>query len=89
VSDESADTEGGDPFPIEPDVPRLARIRNAISGGDANFSADRTVVKDLADAAPTGLEGLQAVIEALHRSSPTPGSCTPATTPPPSPTCTA
>ena len=59
--------EDGDPFPIEPDVPRLARIRNAISGGDANFSADRTVVKDLADAAPTGLEGLQAVIEALHR----------------------
>ena len=59
--------DDGDPFPIEPDVPRLARIRNAISGGDANFSADRTVVKELADAAPTGLEGLQAVIEALHR----------------------
>jgi len=68
VSDEPEHSnEDGDPFPIEPDVPRLARIRNAISGGDANFSADRTVVKDLADAAPTGLEGLQAVIEALHR----------------------
>jgi hypothetical protein len=55
------------PFPIEPNVPRLARVRNAISGGDANFAVDRDVAKSLADAAPSGLEGLQAVIEALHR----------------------
>src|SRR5262245_16364000 len=48
-------------------TPRLARIRNAISGGDANFSVDRDVVKSLADAAPSGLDGLQGVIEALQR----------------------
>lgn len=54
-------------FSIEPDVPRLARIRNAISGGDANFSADRKVVESLTAVTPSGLEGLQGVLEALHR----------------------
>ena len=66
MSDEVVDKDDG-PFPIEPNVPRLARVRNAISGGDANFAVDRDVAKSLADAAPSGLEGLQAVIEALHR----------------------
>jgi hypothetical protein len=61
------DSKDDGPFPIEPNVPRLARVRNAISGGDANFTVDRDVVKSLADATPTGLEGLQSVIEALHR----------------------
>jgi hypothetical protein len=71
VTDEPADRDADDhddgPFPIELDVPRLARIRNAISGGEANFSVDREVVESLADATPSGLEGLQGVIEALHR----------------------
>src|SRR5215471_1454805 len=49
------------------DVPRLARIRNAISGGETNFSVDRDAVKSLADATPSGLDGLQGVIEALQR----------------------
>ena len=56
-----------DPFVIPFDVPQLPRIRNAISGGEANFSVDRRVVEDLAEATPNGLEGLQAVIEALNR----------------------
>jgi hypothetical protein len=67
VTDEAGDHSEDGPFPIELDVPRLARIRNAISGGDANFSVDREVVKSLSDAAPSGLEGLQGVIEALQR----------------------
>jgi hypothetical protein len=67
VSDEAAGSTEGEPFSIELDVPRLARIRNAISGGDANFTVDRTVVKSLADATPSGVAGLQGVIEALHR----------------------
>jgi S-adenosyl methyltransferase len=67
VTDESEETSDEGPFPIELDVPRLARIRNAISGGDANFSVDRDVVKSLADATPAGLAGLQGVIDALHR----------------------
>jgi hypothetical protein len=67
VTDEAAGSTERDPFSIEPDVPRLARIRNAISGGDANFTVDRTVVKSLADAAPSGIAGLQGVIEALTR----------------------
>jgi hypothetical protein len=66
VTDEVADNDDG-LFPIEIDVPRLARIRNAISGGEANFSVDRDVVDSLAAATPAGVEGLQAVIEALHR----------------------
>jgi hypothetical protein len=67
VTDETPGSTDDGPFHIELDVPRLARIRNAISGGDANFSVDRDVVKSLADATPAGLEGLQSVIEALHR----------------------
>jgi hypothetical protein len=67
VTDEAVESNDEGPFPIELDVPRLARIRNAISGGDANFSVDREAVKSLVDVAPTGLEGLQGVIEALHR----------------------
>ena len=67
MTDEAAGSTEGDPFSIELDVPRLARIRNAISGGDANFTVDRTVVKSLADAAPSGIAGLQGVIEALTR----------------------
>jgi hypothetical protein len=67
VTDETGETNDEGPFPIELDVPRLARIRNAISGGDANFTVDRDVVKSLADATPAGLAGLQGVIEALQR----------------------
>jgi hypothetical protein len=67
VTDETVGSKDDGPFHIELDVPRLARIRNAISGGDANFSVDRDVVKSLADATPSGVEGLQGVIEALQR----------------------
>ena len=55
------------PFPIAVDVPSLARIRNAISGGEANFAVDRDVVESIAKATPSGLDGLQGFIEALHR----------------------
>jgi hypothetical protein len=67
VTDEAADSEDHGPFPIELHIPRLSRIRNAISGGEANFSVDRNVAESLADATPAGLDGLQGVIEALHR----------------------
>jgi hypothetical protein len=66
VTDEAADSDNGS-FPIERGVPRLARVRNAISGGEANFAVDRDVVDSLAEATPAGLDGLQGVIEALHR----------------------
>ena len=65
MTDEDVDNDGGS-FSIRPDVPHLARIQNAISGGPANFSADRDAVDSLTEATPNGLEGLQAVIEALH-----------------------
>jgi hypothetical protein len=67
VTDEAADSDESGPFPIEPEVPRLARIRNAISGGPANFAADREVADEMAAATSNGLEGLQNVLEALHR----------------------
>jgi hypothetical protein len=67
VTDEAGEHNEDGPFPIETDVPRLARIRNAISGGDANFTVDREVVKSLSDATPSGVSGLQGVIEALQR----------------------
>jgi len=67
VTDEKVDSSDDGPFPIDMDVPRLARIRNAISGGETNFSVDRDAVKSLADATPSGLDGLQGVIEALQR----------------------
>lgn len=67
MTDEAADSNEEGPFPIEFDVPRLSRIRNAISGGGANFSVDRKVAESLAEAAPSGLDGLRGVIEAMHR----------------------
>ena len=67
VTREADDSRDDGQFPIELDVPRLARVRNAISGGEANFAVDRDVAESLAKAAPTGLDGLQGVIEALHR----------------------
>jgi hypothetical protein len=66
VTDESADSDDG-PFPIATDVPSLSRIRNAISGGDANFAVDREIVESIAKANPAGIDGLQGFIEALHR----------------------
>jgi hypothetical protein len=67
VIDEAADSNDDGPLPIELDVPRLSRIRNAISGGEANFSVDRNVVESLVEATPAGLDGLRGVIESLHR----------------------
>jgi hypothetical protein len=63
------DTEPPDDGLLEigPDVAQLPRVTNAISGGDANFVADREVVDSLVAATPNGLAGLQAVVEALHR----------------------
>jgi hypothetical protein len=63
----AAGSGGAGPFPIEIDVPRLARVRDAINGGEANFPVDREVVAAISDATPVGLEGLRGVIEALHR----------------------
>jgi hypothetical protein len=67
VTDEAADSDHGDLFPIDVEVPSLSRIRNAISGGDANFSVDREIVDSIAKANPAGIDGLQGFIEALHR----------------------
>jgi hypothetical protein len=67
VTDDAADRDEDGAFPIEIDVPSLSRVRNAISGGKANFTVDRDVVDSLAGATPAGIEGLQGVIEALHR----------------------
>jgi hypothetical protein len=67
VTDEVGESNDEGPFPIELGVPQLSRIRNAISGGGANFSVDREVVDSLAEATPAGLDGLRSVIEALHR----------------------
>jgi hypothetical protein len=44
------------------------RTRHAtLRVGDAKFSADREVVASLTAVTPSGLEGLQGVLEALHR----------------------
>lgn len=55
------------PFFIDIEVPSLARIRNAINGGEANFSVDRDMVDAMTKANPSGLDALQAFVEALHR----------------------
>ena len=65
--DDAGDRYEDGPFDIDPDVPRLSRVRNAISGGGANFTADREVADSLAEVAPTGFDGLRGVIEAMHR----------------------
>jgi len=66
VTEEPADSDDG-PFPIDVEVPSLSRIRNAISGGEANFSVDRDVVDSISKANPSGMDALQGFIEALHR----------------------
>jgi hypothetical protein len=66
VTDEADESNDGGPFPIDFNAPRLARIENFISGGEANFSVDRTVAEDLAEATPNSLEGLRAVIEGMQ-----------------------
>jgi hypothetical protein len=67
MTDEAADSDHDGLFPIDVEVPSLSRIRNAISGGDANFSVDREIVDSIAKANPAGIDGLQGFIEALHR----------------------
>lgn len=67
MSDDVGERNEDGPFPIEFEVPRLSRIRNAISGGGANFTVDRDVVESLSEVTPSGLDGLKGVIEALHR----------------------
>jgi hypothetical protein len=67
VTDDAGESTDDGPYSIEHDVPQLARVRNVISGGDANFTVDREVADELAAAAPRGMEDLQAVIEAMHR----------------------
>ena len=70
MTDESADRHDrhhDGPFPIEVGAPSLARIRNAICGGEANFSIDRDIVEAIAKPNPAGIAGLQSFVEALHR----------------------
>lgn len=67
MTDDAGDRNEEGPFPIEHDVPRLARVRNVITGGGANFSADRKAAESLAAAAPTGFDGLRGVVEAMHK----------------------
>jgi hypothetical protein len=66
VTDDAAGSEDG-PFFIDIEVPSLSRIRNAISGGEANFAVDRDVVDSMTKANPSGLDALRGFIEALHR----------------------
>ncbi|HEY8545963.1 MAG TPA: SAM-dependent methyltransferase [Acidimicrobiales bacterium] len=65
--DDAADRTEDGSFPIDHDVPRLARVRNVITGGGANFEADRRAAESLAAAAPTGFDGLRGVVEAMHK----------------------
>jgi hypothetical protein len=65
VTDQPSDTNDGGLFPIDLSVARLARIENVLAGGEANFAIDRAAAETLAEASPTGLEGLRGVIEAL------------------------
>jgi hypothetical protein len=53
-------------FPIDPGVARLARIENFLSGGEAHFSVDRAAAGAMSEETLSGLEGLQATVEALR-----------------------
>jgi hypothetical protein len=48
VTDEADRPEREGPFEVRFDVPAMPRIRNAMTGGDGNFSVDREVLVDLA-----------------------------------------
>lgn len=50
------------PFSIDPEAPRLARMENFLSGGQAHFAADRDAVESIGDVALGGLDALRALI---------------------------
>jgi hypothetical protein len=55
------------PLPIDLNVPRISRVRNALTGGEANFQVDRNVADALVETSPFGAVGLKAVLEALDQ----------------------
>jgi hypothetical protein len=65
-SDMTDSNEEG-PLPIDLNVPRISRVRNALTGGEANFQVDRNVADALAQTSPFGAVGLKAVLEALDQ----------------------
>jgi hypothetical protein len=65
-SDMTDSNEEG-PLPIDLNVPRISRVRNALTGGEANFQVDRKVADALVETSPFGAVGLKAVLEALDQ----------------------
>jgi hypothetical protein len=65
VSDQPSATHDSDEFGIDPQVPRMARVENYITGGVANFASDRALVDDLADAARANVDQLRGAISAM------------------------
>jgi hypothetical protein len=65
-SDVTDSNEEG-PLPIDLNVPRISRVRNALTGGEANFQVDRKVADALVETSPFGAVGLKAVLEALDQ----------------------
>jgi hypothetical protein len=59
-----ANDEG--PFPIDPNVARLARLENFLAGGHAHFAVDRAAAEALSEETLSGLDGLRATTEALR-----------------------
>jgi hypothetical protein len=55
------------PLPIDLNVPRISRVRNALTGGEAHFQVDRKVADALVETSPFGAVGLKAVLEALDQ----------------------
>lgn len=66
-ANEVTDSNEEGPLPIDLSVPRISRVRNALTGGEANFSVDRKVADALVETSPFGAVGLKAVLEALDQ----------------------
>jgi hypothetical protein len=63
-SEDRGDHDNG-PFAIDPKVPRLARVENYLSGGEAHFAADEAAAQAIGDLATVGLDGMRRMNEAI------------------------
>jgi hypothetical protein len=62
--DDRGDHDNG-PFAIDPKVPRLARVENYLSGGEAHFAADEAAAEAIGDLAAFGLDGMRSMNDAI------------------------
>jgi hypothetical protein len=63
--DEHLTPHENDPYSIDPQVARVARMEDFLVGGEAHFAADRAAAEAIAALSPGGLEGLRGLVQTV------------------------